>query len=262
MKRMPVGLIVAGLLLAVIMPACQLSAAQPTPTATPLPPTATATATLEPTATPTPLPTETPVPTATPDRTATQAAEDKAMMQRELAEYGLTADTGYLAWDGYPLPLTVTEYLETSFYKVIDVPVKDFIIKANVKWDTTSGLAGCSILFRQDGEFETENRYEFIWMRLQGAPAWDIERMEFGKFKRNVTLQVNYDTILQDKKGASNEMVLKVVGEEFKVWINGKESMTYTDKVIESGTISFASWQETGKTTCTFSDGWLWVMDE
>lgn len=262
MKKMPVGFVAALLLLAVIVPACQLSAAQPEPTATPLPPTATATATLEPTATFTPLPTEIPLPTATPDRTATQAAEDIVMMQKELAEYGLTADNGHLAWRGFPVPLTVTEYLETSLYEVTDEEVKDFILKANVKWDTTSGLAGCSILFRQDGEFETENRYEFIWMRLQGAPAWDIERMEFGKFMRNVSLQVNYDTILQDKKGATNEMVLKVVGEEFKVWINGKESMTYTDKVIPAGKISFTSWQETGKTTCTFSDGWLWIIDE
>lgn len=262
MKKMPVGLIVAGLLLAVIMPACQLAAAQPTPTATPLPPTATATATLEPTATSTPLPTETPLPTATPDRTATQAAEDIVMMQKELAEYGLTADKGHLAWRGFPLPLTATEYMETSYYTVVEESVKDFILKANVKWNTTSGLAGCSILFRQDGEFDTENRYAFVWMRLQGAPAWDIERYDFGKFMRNVSLQVNFDTIIKDKKDASNEMVLKVVGDEFKVWINGKESMTYTDKIIPEGKISFASWQETGKTTCTFSDGWIWVIDE
>ena len=260
MKKRTFAVLAAALLAVSVLAACQPRVIEVIVTATPLP--VTATPTPEPTLTATPVPTETPLPTPTPDRTATQAAEDLTLMQKELEPYGLTAEHGHLAWRGYPVPITVTEYLETNLDHVVDEPVKNFIVKANVKWDSTSGLAGCSIIFRSKGEYEVGNFYEFAWMRLQNAPAWDIGRYEYGKFKRHVTYEALFSDVILDDKGAKNEMVLRVMGDEFKVWINGKPMETYSDKTLEEGVISFTSWQETGETTCTFADGWLWVIDE
>lgn len=156
----------------------------PAPTHTPAP-----TSTPEPTATPVPTDTPVPTPTTTPDVTATAAArataamEDKiAKIAPELEKLGIAPDSGSLVWQADdPISMTVTTYMEKTHYQITDDPVSDFVLFTDVTWNSSSGLAGCGLIFRADDDFDVGGQYAFLIMRLQAAPAWDIEYYKWGQ---------------------------------------------------------------------------------
>ena len=159
--------------------ACSLSAPPatvPTPssTATSIPATNTATST----STSTPVPTETTTPTetraptktatATPNRTATaevratRAAEDMLVeIQKVLEQIGVPTENGNLAWfQEEPIEVSIDQYRNGSLVDP-ELTFGDFVLKTDVTWDSTGGLAGCGIVFRSEPNFEMGEQYGF-----------------------------------------------------------------------------------------------------
>lgn len=68
-------------------------------------------------------------------------------------------------------------------------------------------------------------------------------------------------TILQDQ-GSTNSYLLVVQDDQMTIYANGKRLRTHYDKRLTEGTPAFFAGLESGETTCTFNNGWLWVLDE
>ncbi len=264
-SRAPVLVVVLALLF--VQLACSLSAAQPT--ATP-PPTDTATPTPPPTETPTPTATATNTPQPTPNYTATISARATSDAQavldlvgEDLTNYGVSTTGGHLEWQNKdPIDMTVTTY-GTYRYEPVDMQkAADFVFQSEVQWDSTSGLAGCGLIFRADDDIKNGAHYEFVLMRLQFQPAWDIEYYKFGEWQATLTGKVLFSNAINDEPGSTNKIAIVTNGNEFTPYVNGEKLQTVTNLALKDGVAALLSYQESGKTECIFSNSWLWVIDD
>ena len=270
-KRLPLHhlSVVLGLLLSACtgVQAAEPSAAPPTSPPATLPPTATATFTpVPPTATPTAIP-PTATPSPKPNLTATAAARATetaapilAMIDGELQKYDLSTQEGQVGWVHDPLTMKLDTYMEA--HTDVDYPdlvVSDFVVHSDITWDSTTGLAGCGLLLRSGEDFSKGQQYQFALMRLAGKPLWDIEYYRYGQFQYNITglrdaPGVNFES------GSTNKVTIVVQGNKMTVYANGDKLGAGTDNKLTDGIVSFLAWQESGETTCTFTNSWLWVL--
>jgi hypothetical protein len=237
----------------------------PPPTATLPPPSPTPTSTI----TPTPPPTATPLPTPTLDYQATLAANKTATAEAEMAavqkdadKFGITLDPGKLVWkDSDTTLLNIEHYSSYRFAPAVDTPVKDFVIHTLVQWDSTSGLAGCGILFRTDEDLNQGAHYDFLLTRLQGSPHWVLNYFKFQKVQTNISGVPVYAKEINDALNSTNELMVVAKGSDLTVYINGKKMGNYKNDKLTEGLVGFSVWQESGTTNCEFSNNWLYVLD-
>jgi len=239
------------------------AAASPTPSISPSP--------LPPTSTPTPLPTETLTPTPTPNRTATavvKATQGAASVVKELDTLLTNTDipykNGHLAWQKKD-SIDITLEQQGGIYDEIAKGIKaeNFILKSDVTWNAT-GIVLCGALFRSEKNFEKGAQYKFLFLRLSGVPGWDIEFHNFGQYKSNVTGKIRFASALDLDNGATNQFVLVAQNNKFTVYINGVRQGQFTDdsKLASDGYLAFLGVEDSGESTCTFENSWLWILDK
>jgi hypothetical protein len=230
---------------------------------TPLPPTSTNT--------PTPAPTATLTPTATPNRTATavvKATQSAAPVVKELetllGDIDIPYQKGHLAWqekDSHDITLTEPGGIYDEIAK--GIKADNFILKSDVTWNAT-GLVMCGAIFRSERNFETGAQYNFLFLRLSGMPGWDIEFLNYGQFKSNVTGKIRFASALNLDNGATNQFVLVAKENKFTVYINGVRQGQFTDdsKQASNGYLAFVASEDSGQSTCAFENSWLWILDK
>ncbi len=229
----------------------KVAAQAPTPSSTP---TATSSPTAAPTATP------------TPDLRATERAKavDEAAraIAAELDEVGMAGFLGYLDWV-HPGPLEV----QTQTYgQLVYLPVSpnvdyaDFVLHVDVAWDSRSGLSGCGVIFRSEPDLERGEQFRFYTLRLSGLPGWDVELWRYGQYQSTLTGEVKYHSIIDQQAGAINKYVLVATEDRVTIYVNRVRLGSVTITRREAGRIAFFVWQESGESTCTFSNAWIWVF--
>lgn len=247
----------------ILLIATTAGCAGPTPTPAP-----TETPTPLPTATATPLPTVTPTPTATVDRQATVSARvtatriaREAEVVVELEKVGFKADSGTLVYDSKtPISMTLDSYNSYWPESVVTTALKDFVVHSDIQWDSTSGLAGCGIMLRAEDDLERGAQYLFDLMRLSGAPNWEIYYRKFNTWQNDI-VSYRFDNAILDEPNSVNEVVLVVQGDLIQGYINGKKLREGRYAKLSEGGIAFLAWQESGETTCTFRNTWVWALN-
>jgi hypothetical protein len=253
------------LLLALLVSGCNvLPVAEPaTATASSAP-----SSTPEPTLTPLPTDTPTPVPTSTPDTTATalvMATESSSSVLQELD--ALLGDTdipyqdGYLAWKQEKSMAVNLSGPSRNYVDVNgDVSGANFVLKSDVTWEA-SGIIVCGITFRSEPNLEQGKQYQFLYLRLSGLPAWEIDVFQFGKYK-NSPSKTQYSNAIDQGNGATNEVVLVGQDEKFTVYINRARQGRYFDysKQRQEGFFAFMGFQDSGTGSCKFDDSWIWML--
>jgi hypothetical protein len=223
----------------------------PPPTASPtaVPPTATA----APTQTPTPPPV---------NRAATQRAEDTAeqiaRIAPDLEQYGLSPEDGGLGWVSEPVTIELDDYGEAQV--VVDYPtlaVSDFVVQADITWISTSGLAGCGFLVRADALAGSE--YQFLSLRLSGAPVWVLWVFEDGVFAFDAA-GYRETQALDVSQGSTNRVALIGQGHRFTVFVNGQDAGSANYNGPTDGAIGLLAKHESGDTSCTFENAWMWIL--
>lgn len=256
MKR---HILITLLMLTFLVNACGISATEePTPTSTPLPPTSTPT----PSATPTLVPTATPDKAATVAAKATQAADEvRAELDVILAGEELNYQDGRLLWQ-QETPLFVDMVGPQGMYQEFaeGEVVKNFILKSDVTWEAT-GILVCGFFFRSEKDFREGKQYEFVYLRLSGAPAWAINFNEFG-YSKNSPTRVKYSSAVDLTNGATNELVLVANQGEFTVFINGIRQGKYYDYSEQSkeGMFAIIGSQDSGEGRCQYDNTFVWEL--
>ena len=223
---------------------------------------------------PVPAATDTPEPSPTPDLAATEsaqateaAAETVSKVEETLKSYQIDLPTGHLAWQqDSEISMAVFEYGAETYEKIADEEViDDFILYTKVTWTSTSGLAGCGVIFRGEGDFDFGAQYRFYLMRLSGYPAWDIELYDEGRFVKNLTGSVQRGKSIDLAQGATNEYIIVADGATLTIYANGSRmggaSTEITSNQLSEGQIAFLTWHESGETECAYNDSWLWVIE-
>jgi len=247
----------------VLLSACSSLVAQPA-TSTPA-----ATNTIPPTFTPLPSETPTLVPTSTPNVTATAAAQATETSSGVLNELDkLLGDTdipyqqGHLAWQQQK-SISVNLTGPSWDYAEVDknLTAGNFILKSDITWQAT-GIIVCGVTFRSEPDLKKGKQYEFVYLRLSGLPAWEIEVFEFGRFK-NTPTKTQYAGAIDQGNGATNQVVLIAQDEKFTLFINGDSQGRYFDysKQRMDGAFAFNGSQDSGKGSCKFENSWVWILE-
>jgi hypothetical protein len=246
----------------------------PTNTSTATPePSATATATATSTATATPEPTATATATATPDKTGTAAAAATAAVDaflveiaRDLKSYDLTLDSGHLAWHAEEAQvIKMNSYGEEKTLPLEGLgSVGDFLLQSEITWDSSSGLAGCGLIFRSTNDLDKGEQYQYYMMRLENAPGWIVAYYKDGREQYGITLDghFKFTSILNDKRQATNKIAILARGDQFTVFLNGQGMRPLTNNKLSEGMIGVLGWQESGTSQCEFNNTWVWSFDE
>ena len=261
MKRFPYVL----LLVAFLLISCGgLGAASPTDTAV-LP-----TDTPVPTSTPLPTDTPTPVPTSTPDATATAEAQATASaasvldeLDKLLGESDVPYKDGHLAWQ-QPETIAINMAGPANVFQELDseLTAGNFVLKSDVTW-TASGLIFCGVIFRSEPDIARGKHYQFLYLRLSGAPGWAIEFHNFGRFQ-NSPSGVKFSDALDLDNGATNQFILIAIDNEFTLFINNTRQGRYFDNSSQrsEGMFAFIALQDSGQGSCEFNNSWVWSLDQ
>jgi hypothetical protein len=207
-------------------------------------------------------PTDTPEPeaTATVDEFAlvTQTAEAAIdEIRATLPTYGVGADEGSLGWVHQPVTVEVRTFKEASYAS--DYPtviVADFVAQADVTWITDTGLAGCGFMFRADPQTET-----FYGM---GVFRGGTGVAAFNEWQNGVSARWDRyrdAPTTNPQNGATNTLAVVARGSQFSFYVNGQVVDTVSNADLPLGAVGFAAFSESGTTTCSFSNGWLWVLN-
>jgi hypothetical protein len=221
--------------------------------------------TATPSATSTPLSTDTPTPkpTSTPDFGATSTAQAAQILSEvsALVDKEVPYQDGYSAWQ-QTQPASIDMSGPTDKIQEIDdsPTAGNFILKSDVTW-STSGLILCGLVFRSDTNIQQGKQYRFVYLRLSGLPAWEIQVYEFGQFKNSPTGIKFSDAVNLDNE-ATNQLVLVVQDETFTLFINNKRQGKYYDysKQRLEGHFAFLASQDSGTGNCTFENSWVWEL--
>jgi hypothetical protein len=238
------------------------------PTAT-VPPQPTATQTAAPTSTPLPTHTSVPTDTPTPDVTATTQAQATAAaatvmlkVQKELDKVGVDASEGQLVWHSdADTVLSATKFDETETQALEGAgSLTDFVLHADIGWNSSSGLAGCGFIFRADDDLKRGKQYQMLLVRLQSLPGWLVDFYQYGKFQFAVNPDDEPQRVILDQPDSVNKITLVARGQDLLTYINGeKMRLLESNKQLE-GIAAFMVYQESGKTSCTFSNSWVYSL--
>ncbi len=241
----------------------------PPATNTPPPPTATDL----PTPTDTPAPTETPAPTATPtpDLAATVAFEATQAMDAllekidaDLQAVNLSTDQGSLAWLGAgPSEITLDTY-NTHWWIPLgdDTAFSDFVLRADLTWESTSGLATCGFWFRGQSSDKDSEHYVFEALRLSGLPAWSVEYWKYNYVQSHLTGNPRTSPEINQDQGSTNAYLFIAQGNLLSIYVNGESLGAVTINRLTEGILAFYASQEFGETTCSFDNAWVWDLSE
>ena len=138
--------------------------------------------------------------------------------------------------------------------------VGNFIVKYDVTWNSTGGLAGCGLFFRADENIPDLDSYRFATLRFSGAPAWFIQYWSYGRADHFVTGDIKFNDLINLDQNATNSYVIKMVGDEVTVYANGGRMGTFYSTKKSDGRLAFTVLQESGETTCEFNNAWLWEL--
>lgn len=193
------------------------------------------------------------------------AATEQALVPvlAELPGYGIDPVTeGRAGWIHPPVVLETfgpNQYDYANRY--LATIATDFVIAADITWNTTTGLAGCGFLFRSDGNEEALNGYLMVATRGgNGQVAFmtlidgELGDPESWNALGNIDWQ----------NDATNHIALVVRGGQFMVYANGVQVRTFTppdNAQYERGFVAMVALSESGTTRCQFDNSWLWLLN-
>lgn len=101
------------------------------------------------------------------DEDSLTTATVSAPMVAELPLYGVDPEKGHLGWSHDPVTITTDGYHQMGYANdFMQVVAKDFVLAADVGWNTQYGASGCGFMFRSNGDKNNPDQYMVIATRL------------------------------------------------------------------------------------------------
>jgi len=172
------------------------------------------------------------------DKTATTAAQATTDMQDKLnvispklEKLGYNLDSGTLVYyRSSSEKIEPGKLMGLKGVVIVDKPISDFILQADIDWNAISGLAGCGIMFRADEDFRQGSGYQLFMLRIADVPAWDIAYILDGKIQYNLLPYSQFTDAVDEREGAVNTITLIVTGDTIETLINTAKGRTRSIK--------------------------------
>jgi hypothetical protein len=153
-----------------------------------------------------------------------QAAQNVAAapVKAEIPMYGLEPENGQFGWAHDPVTLEVEGYQQSAFANdYMHIPASDFVMAADITWDTQYGTSGCGFMFRSDGNQNKPNQYNIMISRagLGHAVFMAIADGEMANYKDFYIR--DEDRSFDPQNGATNRLAIVAQGNIIEIFTNG-----------------------------------------
>jgi len=155
----------------------------------------------------------------TEDAIASATAALNAPVLAELPAYGVDSTSGYVAWMHKPVTVSSNGFhVFESVNDYADLSVKDFVLAADINWDTQYGISGCGFSLRSDGNKEAPNQYMIVFTRSTDGHIF-FNALSKGKVANYKDFYANVlDPELDWENGATNHIAIVVRGNNIKIY--------------------------------------------
>jgi hypothetical protein len=140
----------------------------------------------------------------------------------ELPRYGVNSISGNVAWLHKPVTISLNGPQQFGYANDYpEITAKDFVLAADIKWNTQFGLSGCGFVFHSDGNSAAPNQLMVDITRFaEGSLVFSA--MADG----NITNMQNYYPWTKDKSfnwqnNSTNRLVIVVRGNLIDLYTNG-----------------------------------------
>ncbi|MDX1416043.1 MAG: hypothetical protein R3293_17735 [Candidatus Promineifilaceae bacterium] len=201
------------------------------------------------------------------ENAAADAATAEALrpILEEVASYGVDPANGRLAWEHPPLTLEVTDFEDAAQKnQFILTPARDFVLVADITWNSRFAESGCGYIVRSDGEEENSSQY-FVGL-TRGAEGHvlfgemvqgDVELEQVTDIYAN-----GIDPLFEWQNDTTNRLAIIGQGQEFTLYSNGTRlGKIVAESGFEEGFVSFVAVNRSGGIKCDFNNAWLWKMN-
>jgi len=159
---------------------------------------------------------------STRDESQLATATIAAPVLAELPLYGVEPENGRLAWLHPPVKLEVEGYRQFGHANdFMQIVARDFVMAADITWDTQYGASGCGFMFRSDGDQKFPNQYMVAASRIgQGHVIFtalaDGEMANVHDFYANTL-----DPAFEWQNGTTNRLAVVARGNLVEIYTNG-----------------------------------------
>ncbi len=188
-----------------------------------------------------------------------------APIEAELRSYGIDPSQGRLGWMHPPLALDVEGFLQYGYDNAfIETVAADFVVAADITWNTQFGSTGCGYVVRSDGQEDALSQYLVIATRgAEGHVGFIVQRD--GQISIDETEEIyanGIDPLFEWQNDTTNRIVVVGRGDTFTIFTNGTKIGEQTIEAgFEKGFVAFVALNESGFTKCQFDNAWLWLLD-
>jgi hypothetical protein len=186
-------------------------------------------------------------------------------IKSELALLGIDPNQGELGFTHPPISLVVNDPDESDFANRNALTVaRDFVMAADVSWQSNFTESGCGFAVRSDGNEESPSLYLISLTPNQGGHVIFAEQIA-GEIDASSSTDINAagsDPLFQNEPGAKNRLLVVGRGQEFSIYSNGTKLRTVTGKAgLEEGFVAFIAVNRSGGIQCDFDNAWLWKLN-
>ncbi len=159
----------------------------------------------------------------------TQAVLDAAAAPviAELPTYGVDPSQGRLGWVHPDVTLKAEGYQSEDFANnYIQMIAKDFVMAADITWDSKYGDSGCGFVLRTDGNPDKPSQYTLLVSRIASGHAFFIA-MAQGQPVNFRNYYANWlDKQFKWQNGTTNRLAVVMTGMQMRIYTNGIQQAT------------------------------------
>jgi hypothetical protein len=140
----------------------------------------------------------------------------------ELPRYGVDPADGYVAWVHDPTTIDLNGFNQTGFANDYpQITAADFVLAADIKWNTKNSLSGCGFMFRSDGDQNNPNQYTLIVTRV-GSGHMGFLAMANGELSNYRQYFIkDFDRSFDWLNDSTNRLALVARGNNLDFYTNG-----------------------------------------
>lgn len=155
-----------------------------------------------------------------PSRLATATAI--APVVAELPRYGVDIADGYVAWLHDPVSIELNGFNQQGFANDYpQITAADFVLAADIKWNTRNSMSGCGFMFRSNGDQNKPNQYMVIMTRVASGHLAFLATADgkIGNFRE--FFPKTTDQSFNWFNDATNRLIVVARGNLLEIYTNG-----------------------------------------
>jgi len=140
----------------------------------------------------------------------------------ELRQYGVDPSKGHVGWIHPDVTFDVDGYMDYDYVNnFIGTVVKDFVVSADITWNTSYGSSGCGFVLRSDGNEDALSQYVALATRF-GEGRVLFSTMDKGEVKNVVDHYAwSHDLTFDWQNDATNRLTIVARDKVFSIYTNG-----------------------------------------